>query len=57
MREIETRLEALESEDNELNEAMVTYAYDYKKLMELTARLEEIHLESDALYAEYEELI
>ena len=57
IREIETRLEAIEAEEAELNDALMANASDYKKVMEITARLNDIHTESDALYAEYEELI
>ncbi len=57
VKEIETRLEALEEEENALNESLAAYASDYKKVREITDRLEAIRSESDALYAEYETLI
>ncbi len=53
IREIELRLEAIEAEEAELNNQLVTFASDYEKVREITKRLEEIHLESDALYDEY----
>ena len=56
-KEIETRLEALEQEEAELNDLLVQCAADYKKVMEISARLSAIHAESDALYSEYETLI
>ncbi len=57
VREIEKRLEELEREDAELTEKLVLFASDYKKLMEIAARQEEIRKETDALYSEYETLI
>ncbi len=56
-KEIEARLESLEREEAELNEKLISCAADYKKVMEITARLNALHDESDALYAEYETLI
>ncbi len=56
-KEIETRLEALEREEAELNESLIRCASDYKKVAEITQRLSAIHAESDALYEEYETLI
>jgi len=57
MREIELRLEAIETEEAELNNQLVAFASDYEKVREITKRLEEIHSESDALYDEYGTLI
>ncbi len=56
-KEIESRLEALEAEEEALNVSLAECAADYRKVREITARLEELHAESDALYAEYETLI
>ena len=56
-KEIETRLETLEKEEAALNDLLVQSAADYKKAMEISARLDDIHKETDALYAEYETLI
>ncbi len=57
VREIEIALEKLEAEEAEINEQMIKFATDYKKIVELSARVEEIHTLADALYAEYETLI
>ncbi len=57
IREIEARLEALEQEETELNAALAACAADYLKVRDVTARLDALHAESDALYAEYETLI
>lgn len=57
IKEIETRLEGLEAEEERLNLRLAECAADYAKVKEITARLEEIHAESDALYGEYETLI
>ncbi len=56
-KEIEARLESIEQEEAELNEQLISCAADYKKVMEITARLNALHDESDLLYAEYETLI
>ncbi len=57
VKEIETRLEALEAEEEALNAALIEHAADYKKVLEITRRLDGLHAESDALYEEYETLI
>lgn len=57
MKEIENRLEALEREEAELNEALCACAADYVKVRGITDRLTALHAESDALYAEYETLL
>ncbi len=57
VREIETRLEALEAEEAALNEELVRVAADYREVAKITARLSALHEESDSLYAEYETLI
>ncbi len=57
VKEIEGRLEALEAEEAALNIALAENAADYKKVLEITQRLDALHEESDALYAEYETLI
>lgn len=56
-KEIETRLDALEKEEAELNDALVQNSADYKKVMEIDARLNALHAESEKLYEEYEGLI
>ena len=56
-KEIEARLEALEKEEAELNEELVLYASDFRKVREISDRLAALRAESDALYAEYETLI
>ena len=56
-REIEKRLEAIEAEEATLNASLAECAADYRKVLEISARLKELHAESDALYAEYETLI
>ena len=57
IKEIESRLEALEREEEALNMALAENAADYKKVREITEKLDLLHAESDALYAEYETLI
>ncbi len=57
IKEIETRLEALEREEDALNLSLAENAADYKKVREITENLDLLHAESDALYAEYETLI
>ncbi|MBR2325506.1 MAG: ABC-F family ATP-binding cassette domain-containing protein, partial [Clostridia bacterium] len=57
IREIELRLETVEAEEAELNEALITYASDYVKVREITARLATLQRESETLYDEYEKLI
>lgn len=57
VREIETRLEALEAEEETLNGELAARAADYLAVQKITARLNELHAESDELYAEYETLI
>ena len=57
IREIETRLEALEKEEEALNESLAACASDYVKVREITGKLEALRAETDALYAEYETLI
>ena len=56
-KEIEQRLEALESEEAALNEELAARAADYTAVKEITAKLEALRSESDALYVEYETLI
>ncbi len=56
-KEIEQRLEALEAEEESLNNALAECAADYRKVREITDRLNEIHTQSGALYDEYETLI
>ena len=56
-KEVEARLEAIEQEEAALNDSLIQNAADYKKVMEITARLAALRTESDALYAEYETLI
>lgn len=57
IREIETRLAEVEAETENLGGDMAACASDYKKVAELTERLNALHAEEDALYAEYETLI
>ncbi len=57
IREIETRLEALEKEEEALNASLAKCASDYVKVREITGKLEALRAETDALYAEYEMLI
>lgn len=57
IKEIETTLEALEEQENALNEALAEYARDYLKVQEITQKLQDIHAQSNALYEEYETLI
>lgn len=57
VKEIETQLETIEREEEELNDALVRFAADYKKVREITARLNEIQTLSEKLYNEYETLI
>ncbi len=57
IKEIETRLESLEEEEELLNTSLAENAADYKKVLEITKQLDALHAESDALYAEYETLI
>lgn len=54
IKEIETLLEQLEAEEAAISEEMAKYAADYEKVRLLCGRLEEIHAQSDRLYAEYE---
>ena len=56
-KQIETRLEELESRETALNAEMAEYASDYTRMQKIWKELEEIRAESDALYAEYETLI
>lgn len=57
IKQIETRLEQLESEETQASEELAEYAADYERVKKITARLENIRNESDTLYAEYETLI
>ena len=57
IKEIETRLEAIEAEEAEWNERLAACASDYVKVREITQKLELLRAESDALYVEYETLI
>ncbi len=57
IKEIETRLTALEAEEEQLNNELARCAADYMKVREITERLEKNHAESDELYAEYETMI
>lgn len=57
IREIETRLEALEAEEETLNNELAANAADYTAVQKITARLNALHAESDILYEEYEKLI
>ncbi len=57
IRQIESTLEKLEEEETQINERLALFASDYGKVRELCARLEEIHAQSETLYAEYETLI
>ncbi len=57
VKEIEKRLEALESEEEAQNRALAENAADYQAVRKISERLKEIRMESDALYAEYETLI
>ena len=56
-KEIEERLEALEAEEEELNEELAARAADYTAVKEITGKLEALRSESDTLYEEYETLI
>ncbi len=56
-KEIEARLEALEKEEAELNDALIQNSADYQKILEITKKLDEVRKETDALYAEYGTLI
>ncbi len=57
IREIETRLENLEAEEESLNGELAANAADYTAVQKITARLDALHAESDSLYEEYEKLI
>lgn len=57
IKEIETQLEALEREEEALNAELAQCAADYRKVREITDRLDEIRTRSDELYEEYETLI
>lgn len=57
IKEIESELEALETEEEQISADMAAYASDYEKVAKLCRRLNEIHEKSDSLYAEYERLI
>lgn len=57
IREIENRLEALEAEEEALNNELAANAADYTAVQKITARLNSLHAESDSLYLEYETLI
>ncbi len=56
-KEIETRITQIDAETETLNDELIRVAADYKKVQEITARLNELQTECDALYAEYETLI
>ncbi len=56
-KEIETRLEEIEGEEEALNLLLAECAADYKKVREISEKLAALRSESDALYAEYETLI
>ena len=56
-KEIETQLGAIEEEEAALNLSLAENAADYVKVREITARLDALRKESDALYEEYETLI
>ncbi len=57
MREIEIRLEAIEEEESVCNEKLAQCAADYKKVRELTERLDALRKETETLYEEYAALI
>ena len=57
VKEIETRLEAIEQEEERLNTALAEKAADYLAVKEITERLYNLQAESAALYDEYEKLI
>ena len=56
-KEIERRLEAIEAEEEALNQELAEKASDYLEVRRITETLDKLHTESDALYAEYETLI
>ncbi len=57
IRDIESRLEAVEAEQTALNGELVRCAADYLRVRRITELLAELERESDSLYAEYETLI
>ena len=59
IKKLEDDISNLESEENALNEKLANpeILADYKKINEITARLEEIKFQLDALYKEYETMI
>ena len=59
IKEIERSISALEEEENSLNAKLADpeITADYKKLNEITVRLQAIKLQLDALYSEYETVL
>lgn len=59
IKEIERSISALEEEENSLNAKLADpeITADYKKLNEITLRLQAIKLQLDALYSEYETVL
>jgi len=57
IREIETRLEAIEAEEATLNEKLAAVAADFEAVRSVCDKLDKLHAESDTLYEEYEKLI
>ncbi len=59
IKEIERSISALEKEENSLNAKLADpeITADYKKLNEITVRLQAIKLQLDALYSEYETVL
>ncbi len=59
IKKTESEISALEEEENKLNEELTKpeNLTDYKRLTALTARLQEIKMQLDKLYSEYETLI
>ena len=57
VRAIETQLAALEEEDAALEAELLACGRDYLRAQEITTRRAQIAQESEALYAEYGELI
>jgi len=59
IKKTESEISVLEEEENKLNEELTKpeNLTDYKRLTALTARLQEIKMQLDKLYSEYETLI
>ncbi len=57
IRQIENTLERLEEKEAFLNEQLAQNAADYEKVRTFCLQLDEIHAQSEELYAEYETLI